>query len=154
MALNREHAGYFGNYYMYHNNSYVPFTWLLQLYAWWSELGTAPVLQRVPSLFFAIITWLGVRGAVGPVAVGKRLLVPALLFLTWWLPFGLGTRQEASVSACLTITVCAMLLARRSATGRVPRPRRRRGVPRAHRAHHAASSCCSPWRSGRNRRRS
>lgn len=113
MALNREHAGYFGNYYMYHNNSYVPFTWLLQLYAWWSELGTAPVLQRVPSLFFAIITWLGVRGAVGPVAVGKRLLVPALLFLAWWLPFGLGTRQEASVSACLTITVCAMLLARR-----------------------------------------
>jgi hypothetical protein len=113
MAVNREHAGYFGNYYMYHNNSYVPFTWLLQLYAWWSELGTAPVLQRVPSLVFAIVTWLGVRGAVAPVAPGKRLLVPALLFLAWWLPFGLGTRQEASVSACLTITVCAVLHARR-----------------------------------------
>jgi hypothetical protein len=112
MAVNQEHAGYFGNYYMYHNNSYVPFTWLLQLYAWWVQLGTAPVLLRVPSLVFAVVTWLGVRGAVGPVARGTRMFVPALLFLAWWLPFGLGSRQEASVSACLTLTVCAVLLAR------------------------------------------
>ena len=113
MALNQEHAGYFGNYYMYHNNSYVPFTWLLQLYAWWSGFGASPVLLRVPSLFFALVTWLGVRAAVGPVARGRRMFVPALLFLAWWLPFGLGSRQEASVAACLTLTVCAVLFARR-----------------------------------------
>jgi hypothetical protein len=97
---------------MYHNNSYVPFTWLLQLYSWWAGLGTGPVLLRVPSLVFAVLTWLGVRAAMGTVARGTRMFVPALLFLAWWLPFGLGSRQEASVSACLTITVCAMVFAR------------------------------------------
>ncbi|GAA1948309.1 arabinosyltransferase domain-containing protein [Amycolatopsis minnesotensis] len=113
MAENHQHAGYFGNYYMYHNNSYVPFTWLLRLYSWWLELGNAPVLLRAPSLLFGIVTWLAVRGAVAEVARGRRMFVPALLFLAWWLPFGLGTRQEASVAACLTVTVAAVLAARR-----------------------------------------
>ncbi|QWF77723.1 arabinosyltransferase domain-containing protein [Amycolatopsis sp. CA-230715] len=113
MAENHRHAGYFGNYYMYHNNSYVPFTWLLRLYSWWLDLGTAPVLLRVPSLLFGIVTWLAVRSAVAEVARGRRMFVPALLFLAWWLPFGLGTRQEASVAACLAVTVAAVLAARR-----------------------------------------
>lgn len=113
MAENHQHAGYFGNYYMYHNNSYVPFTWLLRIYSWWLELGNSPVLLRVPSLLFGIVTWLAVRSAVAEVARGRRLFVPALLFLAWWLPFGLGTRQEASVAACLTVTVAAVLAARR-----------------------------------------
>jgi arabinosyltransferase C len=109
MAVNQRYAGYFGNYYMYHNNSYVPFTWLLWIYSWWVGVGTAPVLMRVPSLVFAVITWLGVRATVLPFARGPRMLIPALLFLAWWLPFGLSTRQEASVAACLTVTTYAII---------------------------------------------
>jgi hypothetical protein len=113
MALDRRYAGYFGNYYMYFNNSYVPFTWLLWIYSWWARLGISPVLMRVPSLAFALVTWVAVRGMLGDLARGRRLLVPALLFLAWWLPFGLGTRQEASVAACLAVTGYAMTAAHR-----------------------------------------
>ena len=114
MARNAEHAGFFGNYYMYRNNSYVPFTWLLSLYAEWGRLGAAPVLQRVPSLAFALVTWASVRSALRPTTTRPRAWwVPALLFLAWWLPFGLGTRQEASVAAALMLTVAALLAARR-----------------------------------------
>ncbi|MCU1682840.1 MAG: hypothetical protein JWQ81_3579 [Amycolatopsis sp.] len=113
MARNYDHAGFVGNYYMYHNNSYVPFTWLLWVYSWWVKLGSAPVLLRVPSLVFALLTWAGVRGALGDLAKGRRLIVPALLFLAWWLPFDFGARQEASVAACLTVTVGALLAAHR-----------------------------------------
>ncbi|WP_028935211.1 arabinosyltransferase domain-containing protein [Pseudonocardia spinosispora] len=113
MAINQRYAGYFGNYYMYFNNSYVPFTWLLWIYSWWSRLGISPVLMRIPSLAFALVTWAAVRGTLGDLARGRRLLVPALLFLAWWLPFGLGTRQEASVAACLTVTGYAMTAAHR-----------------------------------------
>jgi hypothetical protein len=113
MAKNYSSEGFFGNYYMYHDNSYVPFTWLLWIYSWWMKLGSAPVLLRVPSLVFALITWAGVRGAIGDLARGRRLLIPALLFLAWWLPYDFGARQEASVAACLTVTVGALLAAHR-----------------------------------------
>ena len=113
MARNYEHAGYFGNYYMYHNNSYVPFTWLLWIYSLWAKFSAAPVLLRIPSLVFALITWMGVRGALGDLVKGRRLLIPALVFLAWWLPFDFGARQEASVAACLTVTVGALLAAHR-----------------------------------------
>jgi hypothetical protein len=113
MALNERYSGYFGNYYMYHDNSYVPFTWLLWIYSWWARVGVAPVLMRVPSLAFAVITWAGVRCTLARAVPGRRMLPVAVLFLAWWLPFGLGTRQEASEAACLTVAFAAAVAARR-----------------------------------------
>ncbi|SFL87143.1 arabinosyltransferase domain-containing protein [Geodermatophilus ruber] len=109
MARNAAAEGFVGNYYQLLNQSFTPFTWFYRLLGWWDQVGSSPVVLRVPALVVGLGTWLLLRRFVSrpgalPAAVGDsgrgRLAAVVLLgaaFLAWWLPYGMGVRPEAVV---------------------------------------------------------
>ncbi|MCU1627549.1 MAG: hypothetical protein JWP64_2498 [Pseudonocardia sp.] len=119
MARNIRASGFVGNYYQLYDQNFTPFTWFYYVLGWWQQLaGDAPVVQRVLSLVFGLLTWLCVRRFsrhalqswtdryprtrwIGPVVL-------AAAFLAWWLPQGIGVRPESIVALCGAMTLLAV----------------------------------------------
>ncbi len=111
-ARNAALTGTVGDYFSFHNRSFVPFTWPYAGLAEWQQIaGTAPVPQRVPAAVCGLLTWIAVRHLA---RTGSRPAVAraacAVAFLAWWLPYDMGVRPEAVVALCAA-TATALLLA-------------------------------------------
>ncbi|MDN5750160.1 MAG: arabinosyltransferase domain-containing protein, partial [Pseudonocardia sp.] len=119
-ARNAAITGEVGNYYQFHDQSFVPFTWAYQALGAWQQLvGYTPVLQRIPALVCGLLTWLVVRrlaaaaSAESAPPVRGVHAVLGVVFLAWWLPYGMGVRPEALVALCGAATLLAVLVAGR-----------------------------------------
>ncbi|MBA3339791.1 MAG: arabinosyltransferase domain-containing protein [Geodermatophilaceae bacterium] len=108
MARNAPSEGYVGNYYQLLNQNFTPFTWFYNVLSLWQGVGNSTVLLRIPALICGAITWLLLRRFVlntasMPSLVSSTkarlgaLLVIAVVFLAWWLPYDMGVRPEAVV---------------------------------------------------------
>ncbi|MGY1621923.1 arabinosyltransferase domain-containing protein [Geodermatophilus sp. SYSU D00965] len=129
MARNASAEGFVGNYYQILNQSFTPFTWFYRLLGWWQQVGTSPVLLRVPALLVGLGTWVLLRrfvtrpGGLPDEWAGRRaarlavVVVLAATFLAWWLPYGMGVRPEAVVGLLALATMTAVAAALR--TGRL-----------------------------------
>lgn len=123
MAANSDAAGYVGNYYQLSNQGFTPFTWVYQALAGWQQLaGPAPVVQRIPALLCGLLTWACVRrlaatagrwpsvtrASPGP---GAPVLVLAVAFLAWWMPFDMGLRPETAVALAVVASLLCLVRA-------------------------------------------
>jgi arabinosyltransferase C len=122
IARNIATTGDPGNYYRWWNAAEVPFSATQQLLAPLTALNLTPLWLRLPSTLLAVATWFvltrGVLRAALPrtsSTAGVRVMA-ALLLLTTWLPFNLGTRPESYVAFGVT-AVLALLWRCRSPSG-------------------------------------
>lgn len=112
MAKNVPFEGYVGNYYQIFNQNFTPFSWFYYFLAGWQNVGTTPVVLRLPALLFGLVTWYVLRKFT---AKGKVLpdtpwtarwggivlrVVLGAAFLAWWLPLDMGVRPEGVVAMC------------------------------------------------------
>ena len=128
MARNSLDEGAVGNYYQLLNQNFTPFTWFYRLLGVWQQVGDSPAVLRVPALVTGLLTWFLLRrftsspGALPALLQRSRrgraglVLVLALSYLAWWLPYGMGVRPEAVVGVLAVATLLAVStgLARRS----------------------------------------
>ncbi len=122
MAADVPFAGYVPNYYQLYNQGFTPFSWPYYLLSWWQqEAGISPVALRVPSVVCGILTWIAIRAFVARcpgvtfpwrehrwLAFASRIVL-GVAFLTWWLPYDVGTRPEpyTAVLAAWALAVVA-----------------------------------------------
>ncbi|HEY2193494.1 MAG TPA: arabinosyltransferase domain-containing protein [Actinomycetospora sp.] len=122
MSADVPFAGYVPNYYQIYNQGFTPFSWPYYLLSWWQqEAGLSPVALRVPSVVCGILTWIAIRvfvarcpGVTFPwrdhwwLAFASRIVL-GVAFLTWWLPYDVGTRPEpyTAVFAAAALAVVA-----------------------------------------------
>jgi len=128
MSRNSVLSGEVGNYYQLYDQNFTPFTWYYQALGWWQQFaGNAPVAQRIPAVILGVVTWFVLRRfaatAISEWSAGRRWastganVVLAVVFLSWWLPQGMGVRPETMVALCGAATLIAVLVAAR--TGRL-----------------------------------
>ncbi|MCZ2829751.1 arabinosyltransferase domain-containing protein [Modestobacter sp. VKM Ac-2986] len=128
MARNGADQGAVGNFYQLLNQNFTPFTWSYRMLGVWQQVGDSPAVLRVPALVTGLLTWFVLRrfttqpGALPAVLQSSRrgrgamVLVLAVAFLAWWLPYGMGVRPEAigGFLAAVTLLGVASGLRRRS----------------------------------------
>jgi hypothetical protein len=124
-ARNAGGSGDVGLYYQLYDISITPFGWPYRALSEWQQLaGSAPVPQRIPALVCGLLGWLVLRrfaaAAVESAGPQRRLaaaVIPVVLgvvYLAWWLPYGMGVRPEPVVALLAVATLLAVLTAGRS----------------------------------------
>lgn len=121
MAANVPFSGYVPNVYQLYNQGFTPFSWPYYTLSWWQEtFGVGAVPLRIPSLLFGVATWFVARAFVArtslldPASAPFRWvptlgrLVLAAGYLSWWLPYDMGTRPEPVVAFFTVATLLAV----------------------------------------------
>ncbi|MEJ2886628.1 arabinosyltransferase domain-containing protein [Actinomycetospora aeridis] len=116
MAANVPFSGYVPNVYQLYNQGFTPFSWPYYALSWWQETnGVGSVTLRIPALVLGIATWFVARAFVHRAVAGGRrwlptvaLLVLAVAYLSWWLPYDMGTRPEPVVAFFTVATLLAV----------------------------------------------
>lgn len=121
MAANVPFSGYVPNVYQLYNQGFTPFSWPYYALSWWQEtFGVGAVPLRIPSLILGIATWFVARAFVSrtnlvdpasapfPWVATLARLVLGIAYLSWWLPYDMGTRPEPVVAFFTVATLLAV----------------------------------------------
>ncbi|BBY18992.1 arabinosyltransferase A [Mycolicibacterium litorale] len=114
MARVSEHAGYMANYYRWFGTPEAPFGWYYDLLALWSNVSTASVWMRLPTLLMALACWWVISREVIPrlghaVKVNRAAAWTAAgMFLAFWLPLNNGLRPEPIIALGILLTWCSV----------------------------------------------
>ncbi|TFV56738.1 arabinosyltransferase [Mycobacterium sp. PS03-16] len=114
MARVSEHAGYMANYYRWFGTPEAPFGWYYDLLALWSQVSTASVWMRLPTLAMALACWWVISREVIPrlghaVKVNRAAAWTAAgMFLAFWLPLNNGLRPEPIIALGILLTWCSV----------------------------------------------
>ncbi|ULE34908.1 arabinosyltransferase domain-containing protein [Mycobacterium sp. IDR2000157661] len=114
MARVSEQAGYMANYYRWFGTPEAPFGWYYDLLALWSQVSTASVWMRLPTLVMALACWWLISREVIPRLGHAVKSTPAAawtaagLFLAFWLPLNNGLRPEPIIALGILATWCAV----------------------------------------------
>lgn len=115
MARAAGEAGYMANYFRWFGVPEAPFgTPFYDVLAWMTQISTASVWMRLPTLAAGILTWWLISREVAPRlgAAVRRTSLPlwtgALMFLVFWLTFNNGLRPEPVVAAGVLLTWCSV----------------------------------------------
>ncbi|WP_083710409.1 arabinosyltransferase domain-containing protein [Williamsia sterculiae] len=96
-------SGYLMDYYRYFGIPEAPFDWYYSFLSQWSEISTAGVWMRIPSLLAGLISWFILSRVLLPrlgAAVRRSawaLWAAAAVFTAFWLPFASGLRSESVI---------------------------------------------------------
>lgn len=114
MARVSEHAGYMANYYRWFGTPEAPFGWYYDLLALWSQVSTASVWMRLPTLLMALACWWVISREVIPrlghavKANRAAAWTAAGMFLAFWLPLNNGLRPEPIIALGILLTWCSV----------------------------------------------
>ncbi|MFD6859399.1 arabinosyltransferase domain-containing protein [Rhodococcus sp. NPDC060090] len=123
MARVSTDAGYMANYFRWFGVPEAPFGWFYDVLVVMSEVSTASMWMRLPTLVAAIVCWMVISREVIPrlgVAVRHStiaLWTAGLVFLAFWLPYNNGLRPEPIIAVGALLTWCS--IERAIATGRM-----------------------------------
>lgn len=123
MARVSTDAGYMANYFRWFGVPEAPFGWFYDVLVVMSEVSTASMWMRLPTLVAAIVCWMIISREVIPrlgVAVRHStvaLWTAGLVFLAFWLPYNNGLRPEPIIAVGALLTWCS--IERAIATGRM-----------------------------------
>lgn len=111
MARVSANTDYMANYYRWYGVPEAPFgSPFYDLLALLSQVSTASMWMRLPSLLAALATWWllsrEILPKLGPAIADRRVAhwTAALVFLAFWLPYNNGTRPEPVIAIGLTAT--------------------------------------------------
>ncbi|MDY6997780.1 MAG: arabinosyltransferase domain-containing protein [Actinomycetota bacterium] len=114
MARVSENAGYMANYYRWFGTPEAPFGWYYDLLALWSNVSTASVWMRLPTLLMALACWWVISREVIP-RLGSAVKhsraaawTAAGMFLAVWLPLNNGLRPEPIIALGILLTWCSV----------------------------------------------
>lgn len=114
MIRTRAEMGYIGNYYRWFNVPEAPFGWPYELYAYWSQISTAPPWLRLPAFAMGGVSWMLISREVMP-RLGREVRRSAAagwaaagVFLAFWLPYNNGLRLEPVVAIGSLLVLCAV----------------------------------------------
>jgi arabinosyltransferase C len=114
MIRARAEMGYVGNYYRWFDVPETPFGWPYELYAYWSQISTAPPWLRLPSFAMGGVSWMLISRQVMP-RLGREVRrstaagwAAAAVFLAFWLPYNNGLRLEPVVAIGSLLALCAV----------------------------------------------
>ncbi|MCT7661593.1 arabinosyltransferase domain-containing protein [Mycobacterium deserti] len=114
MARVSDQAGYMANYYRWFGTPESPFGWYYDLLALWSNVSTASVWVRLPTLVMGIACWWVISREVIPrlghavKANRAAAWTAAGLFLAFWLPLNNGLRPEPIIALGILLTWCSV----------------------------------------------
>ncbi|WP_374229874.1 arabinosyltransferase domain-containing protein [Rhodococcus sp. F64268] len=123
MARVSGEAGYMANYFRWFGVPEAPFGWFYDVLVLMSQVSTASMWMRLPTLIAAIVCWMIISREVIPrlgVAVRHStvaLWTAGLVFLAFWLPYNNGLRPEPIIAVGALLTWCS--IERAIATGRM-----------------------------------
>ena len=124
MARVAADTDYMANYYRWYGVPEAPFgSPFYDILALLSQVSTASMWMRIPTLVAAILTWWilsrEILPKLGPEVAGRRVAhwTAAFVFLAFWLPYNNGTRPEPIIALGLIATWA--LFERSIATGRL-----------------------------------
>jgi len=116
-------AGYMANYFRWFGVPEAPFGWFYDVLVLFSQVSTASVWMRLPTLVAAIVCWMVISREVIP-RLGNAvrhstvaLWTAGLVFLAFWLPYNNGLRPEPIIAVGALLTWCS--IERAIATGRM-----------------------------------
>ncbi|MGL4305267.1 MAG: arabinosyltransferase domain-containing protein [Mycobacteriaceae bacterium] len=114
MARVSEKSGYLANYYRWYGTPEAPFGWYYDLLNLLSQISTASIWMRLPSLLLAILCWMLISREVIPRLGRAAITNPAVpwtaaaVFLAFWLPFNNGLRPEPIIAVGVLLTWCSI----------------------------------------------
>jgi len=114
MARVSENAGYMANYYRWFGTPEAPFGWYYDLLALWSQVSTASIWMRLPTLLMGLACWWLISREVIPrlgYAVKNSRAAAwtaAGMFLAFWLPLNNGLRPEPIIALGILATWCSV----------------------------------------------
>ena len=114
MAKVSQDAGYMANYYRWFGTPEAPFGWYYDLLAAWSQVSTASIWMRLPTLLMAVACWWVISREVIP-RLGAAVKHSAAarwtgagMFLVTWLTLNNGLRPEPIIAVGILLTWCSV----------------------------------------------